>query len=259
MALPPELTPLVESPERAAVLLDFDGSLAAIIDDPEAVTALPESRIALSRLVGSIGLVAVVSGRPVEVLARALDVDGLVLVGQYGLERMEGGRAVVDERAAPYLDAVAAAADDAERALPGLLIERKAGVAVTVHWRTAPERDVEAVERVEEIARRHGLETYPTKMARELRPPVAVDKGTAVDSLLGSGLETACFAGDDRGDRPAFDALERAPRLRARVRIAVSSPEAPAELLDRADVVVDGPTGLAVLLGDLADAISPPR
>ncbi len=257
MALDPVLTPLVESPSRAALLLDFDGSLAAIVDDPASVVALPETRIALTRLVGPLGLVAVVSGRPVGVLAHALGVDGVVLVGQYGLERMEDGRPVIDERAAPYLDAVAAAADEAERALPGLLVERKAGVAVTVHWRTAPERDVEAVERVEEIALRHGLETYATKMAREIRPPVAIDKGTAVESLLAPGFDAACFAGDDRGDLRAFDALDRARGLQNAVRIAVSSPEAPGELLDRADVIVDGPPGLAALLGDLADAVSP--
>jgi trehalose 6-phosphate phosphatase len=194
------------------------------------------------------------------VLARALDTDGVVLVGQYGLERMEDGRAVIDERALPYLDAVAAAAEEAERDLPGLLVERKAGIAVTVHWRTAPERETGAVERVEEIARRHGLETYATKMAREMRPPVAVDKGTAVEALLTRALDAACFAGDDRGDLPAFDALDRARGLHTAVRIAVSSPETPVELLDRADVVVEGPGGLAELLGDLAGAISlPPR
>ncbi len=256
MTLDPVLIPLVTSHARAAVLLDFDGSLSAIVDDPGAAVALPEARMALARLVAPMGLVAVVSGRPVDVLARALDVDGVVLVGQYGLERMEDGQTVTDARAVPYLDAVAAAADAAERVLPGLLVERKAGIAVTVHWRTEPEREDEAVAQVDALARRHGLEVYPTKMARELRPPIPVDKGTAVESLLVPDLEVACFAGDDRGDLPAFDALERARGLRAAVRIGVRSPEAPTEVLDRADLVVDGPTGLAALLGELADALS---
>ena len=153
---------------------------------------------------------------------------------------------------------MAAAADDAERELPGLFVERKAGIAVTVHWRTAPERDAEAIATVERIAQRHGLTVYATRMARELRPPVPVDKGSAVESLL-DGITAACFAGDDRGDLPAFAALERAVaenRLGHAVRIAVRSREAPPELLAEADVVVDGPAGLVTLLDELVAAVT---
>ena len=198
------------------------------------------------------------SGRPVDFLAAELAIDGLELVGQYGLERMLDGRVVPDERVAPYVEAVAAAADEAEQLLPGLLVERKGSIAVTVHWRREPARDADATAVVEELARRYRLETYATRMARELRPPVAVDKGTAVDALLEPGYDAACFAGDDRGDLPAFAALDRAVadhRLRHAVRIGVRSREAPPELLERADVIVDGPAGLAGLLDELGAAI----
>jgi trehalose 6-phosphate phosphatase len=257
VTLDPALRPLADRPDQAAVLLDFDGSLSVIVDDPAAATVLPEARAALADLVGRIKLVAVVSGRPVDVLADALELDGVELVGQYGLERRVDGRTVVDARVVPYGDAVAAAADEAEREQPGLLVERKGGVAVTVHWRTAPERDADAAELAEELARRHGMVTYATRMARELRPPVPVDKGTAVERLLAPGFFAACYAGDDRGDLPAFDALDRtadAGRLTHAVRIAVGSSESPPELLERSDVVVDGPGALAALLQELADA-----
>ena len=259
MNLPDALRPLAARAERSAVLLDFDGSLSAIVDDPADARVLPEAREALRRLVAVMGLVGVVSGRPVTVLAGAVDVGGLTLVGQYGLERLERGTVVEDARVAPFVEAVAAAADEAERELPGLLVERKGRIAVTVHWRTSPERDAEAVARTDEIARRHGLTVYATRMARELRPPVPVDKGTAVEALL-DGYDAAVFAGDDRGDLPAYDALDRlaaAGRLGAAVRVAVDSAEAPPELLARADLVVDGPVALAAALGALADAVSP--
>jgi trehalose 6-phosphate phosphatase len=163
---------------------------------------------------------------------------------------------VVDPRVEPYLPAIDAAADDADRELSGLLIERKAGIAVTVHWRTAPDREAEAIAAVDRIASRHGLTVYATRMARELRPPVAVDKGSAVETLL-DDVAAACFAGDDRGDLPAFAVLERAVaegRLDHAVRIGVGSKESPPELLAHADVVVDGPAGLVALLEDLAEA-----
>src|SRR5262249_38210490 len=250
------LRPLAARPRESAVLVDFDGTISAIVDDPASARALPAARDALSALIGTFGTVAVVSGRPVEYLARAIDLPQLTLVGQYGLERMVDGRAVVDARAEPYLGAVARAADELERELPDLLVERKAGVAVTVHWRTAPAREGTAVDVVDRVARRQGLTVYATRMARELRPPVPADKGTAV-AVLVEGAIGACFAGDDRGDLDAFAALERlvaAGRLEHAVRIAVGSAEAPAELLAQADVAVDGPTGLVTLLDDLAAA-----
>lgn len=258
MGLPETLLPLAARPHEAAVLVDFDGSISDIVDDPGAARVLPAARAALAALVGRVTRVGVVSGRPVEVLARAIAVPGITLVGQYGLERLVDGRVVVDPRVEPYLPAVAAAADDAERELPGLFVERKAGIAVTVHWRTAPERDAEAIAAVDRIARRDGLTVYATRMARELRPPVPVDKGSAVETLL-DGIAAACFAGDDRGDLPAFAALERAVtenRLRHAVRIAVGSKEAPPELVAEADLVVEGPTGLVTLLEELAAALT---
>jgi trehalose 6-phosphate phosphatase len=254
--LPEPLLPLAAHSGDTAVLIDFDGSISSIVDDPAAARVLPAARDALAALIDAVATVAVVSGRPVDFLARAIDLPGLTLVGQYGLERMEDGQAVVDARAEPYLDAVAAAADDVERELPDLLVERKAGVAVTVHWRMNPEREAQAIEVVDGIARRHGLAVYPTKMARELRPPVPADKGTAVESLL-EGSRHACFAGDDRGDLDAFAALARlssAGHLDHAVRIAVGSVEAPPELLAQADLVVDGPSGLVSVLEELARA-----
>jgi trehalose 6-phosphate phosphatase len=258
VTLPDPLLPLAARPQTAAVLVDFDGSISEIVDDPAAARVLPAARAALAQLVGRMARVGVVSGRPVEVLARAIDLPRVMFVGQYGLERLVDGRVVIDPRVEPYIPAVAAAADDAERELPGLLIERKGAVAVTVHWRSAPERDAEAVAAVDRIARRHGLAVYATRMARELRPPVPVDKGSAVEELL-DGIAAACFAGDDRGDLPAFAALERAVaegRLDHAARIVVASPEAPPELVAQADVVVDGPPGLVSLLEQLASAAS---
>jgi trehalose 6-phosphate phosphatase len=259
--LPEALRGLVDRPSTAAVLVDFDGSVAAIVDDPAAAAALPEARAALGALAERLALVGVVSGRPVEFLARALDLPALTLVGQYGLERSVDGRVVVDPRAEPWLPAVAAAAAEAAGALPGLLIERKAGVAVTVHWRTAPAREAEAIAVTEGIAERHGLAIHPTRMARELRPPVPVDKGTAVESLL-DGCRAACFAGDDRGDLHAFDALDRLRErgaLETAVKIAVRSAEVPRELLERADLGVDGPPGLVDVLESLLSALDERR
>jgi trehalose 6-phosphate phosphatase len=256
--LPEPLLPLVARPQEAAVLVDFDGSISEIVEDPAAARPIPAARSALAALADRMARVGVVSGRPVEVLARAIALQEVTLVGQYGLEGLVDGRRVVDPRVEPYLPAIAAAADEIERELPDLLVERKAGLAVTVHWRTAPEREAEAIAAVDRIAQRYGLTVYATRKAREVRPPIPVDKGSAVETLL-DGIAAACFAGDDRGDLPAFAALERAVaehRLRHAARIAVGSKESPPELLADADIVVEGPAGLVMLLEELADAVT---
>jgi trehalose 6-phosphate phosphatase len=258
MAVPHALQPFVDAPDRAALFVDFDGSLAPIVLDPAAARVLPAARAALARLTPVLGRVAIVSGRPASFLRDALGLPGLDYVGAYGLERVVDGEVVVDERVRPYVAAVAQAADEAEVALPGLRVERKGQVAVTVHWREHPERGGEAEQWAARAASRLGLDApLRGRMAMELRPPVPVDKGTSV-AALAAGMAAAAFAGDDAGDVPAFAALrtlQDTGDLAHAVTIGVTSPESPPEV-GAADVVVDGPVGLAALLDQLADAIS---
>ena len=88
---------------------------------------------------------------------------------------------------------------------------------------------------------------------RELRPPLDVDKGTVVRSLVaehdgrGEPLLAAAAFGDDVGDLPAFAALRALARpagpLRAAVRVAAVDAESPAAVADAADLTVPGATG----------------
>src|SRR5207245_1022485 len=142
----------------AALFADFDGSLSPIVPDPPLAMVLPAARAALARLVPRLARVAVISGRPVSFLADALGLAGVVYVGVYGLERLVDGEVVVDERVGPWVDAVARAADEAEAALPGLFVERKGTVAVTIHWRREPERGADALAWAEGVARQLGLD-----------------------------------------------------------------------------------------------------
>jgi trehalose 6-phosphate phosphatase len=252
-----ELRPFVEDPDASAVLVDFDGSLAPIVDDPDAARPLPAARDALGALVGRVGRVGVISGRPAAFLAAALGIDGVTYVGHYGLERVETGAVVTDPRIEPFTETMAEVAAAAGRELPGLRVERKGTISVALHWRNTPDRAAEAAAWAGRTALAHGLDLHPGRMVIELRPPVAVDKGTVVETLC-DGLAAACFAGDDAGDLPAFLALERLHaegHLAHAVRIAVRSSEEPVALAAAADLEVEGPAGLARLLRELGDAI----
>lgn len=251
------LDPVVEHRRRAAILVDYDGTLSPIVANPDAAIPLPAARDALAALVGEVGMVGIVSGRPVAFLRDALGIDGATYVGQYGLERWDGSRVVTDPRVEPFLGAVESVADAATRELPGVRVERKQGLAVVVHWREQPERGEAVSEWARAAALDAGLGFHPARMAAEIRPPVPMDKGLAVEAVC-AGMEVAAFAGDDAGDLKAFDALDRleaAGALRHAVRIGVRSHEVPAELVSRADALVEGPAGLAVLLDELGASI----
>jgi trehalose 6-phosphate phosphatase len=249
---------LTQRPDRTALLVDFDGSLSPIVERAEDARPLPEAIAQLARLAERLGRVAVVSGRPVAFLAAHVPIAGITYAGLYGMERLADGSRTIDPRVVPYLDAVAAATSELAQRLPAALVEPKAGVSVTLHWRPSPDRAEEVCAVADEVARRHGLTQLRTRMAVELRPPVALDKGDATRALV-DGFEVGAFAGDDTGDLPAFAALGRAVdegALRQAVRIGVHSPEAPPELVTAVDLLVDGPAGLAALLARVADEIA---
>jgi len=248
---------LTEQPNRTALLVDFDGSLSPIVERADDARPLAGVTDVLEVLARKLGRVAVVSGRPVGFLARHLPVDGLTLVGLYGMERLVNGAYEVDQRVEPYLVAVAAATAELEQRLPRDLVEPKSGISVTVHWRPAPERAEHFVAVAREVGARHGLAELQTRMAIELRPPIDVDKGLPT-RLLVRGFDVGAFAGDDYGDLPAFAALARAVAegdLRRAIRIGVHSSEAPPELESEVDITVAGPDGLLALLTRVADEI----
>jgi trehalose 6-phosphate phosphatase len=249
---------VLEAPAAAALFVDFDGTLAPIVDDPARAVPLPGGVAALATLAARLGLVAVVTGRPAAFVRAYVQDARVVVVGQYGLERDDGRGVVTDPRAAAYAPAVETAARDLERSWPELRVERKGEIAITLHWREHPDAAPDA-DAVAAIANAHGLVAWPARMACELRPPVDVDKGTAVAELLGAhALQVVAFVGDDEGDRRAFAALDRwaaASPARCALRVAIESDESPPELLDAADLVIAGPRDLAAQLDALAAAI----
>lgn len=244
---------------RTCILTDFDGTLAPIVEDPALAQPLPEAAGVLHALAGRYGRVAVVSGRPVGFLVRHLGLEGegrasgLLAVGAYGLETAGADGPAFHPAAERWRSVVAEAADLAEeQAEAGVLVERK-GLSFTLHYRTAPAAAAWCRRWAAEQADRTGLVVHSARMSEELRPPVAVDKGTVTAELV-SGFGAACFLGDDRGDLPAFDALDQlqgALEGFSAVRVAVRSAEAPAELLARADLVVDDPAAALDLLRSL--------
>ncbi len=225
---------LAAEPERAAVLLDVDGTLAPIVDRPEDAQVPEETRRELARLAGRYALVACVSGRPGSEVERLVGVAGVASVGEHGLE-LEPEAAAWAGRIAEFTRGVDWPA------------ERKP-LSVSFHFRRADDEAAARayLTRVADAAAAEGFVPRWGRMVLEVRPPVAADKGTAVRTLVSrAAVQRALYAGDDRTDVDAFHGLDD---LELGVRVAVASAEAPSELVAAADLVVDGTAGVLELL-----------
>jgi trehalose 6-phosphate phosphatase len=261
--LPPLLRPLAAEPSRSALFLDFDGTLAAIVEDPTAARPLPGVPTLLAALAARFALVAVISGRPTAFLAEVLgSPPGVTLAGLYGLERALHGPAY---RAwASVIDEVVAEAKATAPA--GVYVEPK-GLTVTLHWRRAPAQKDWVVAFA---ARQHevrDLAIHEGRHERELRPPLRVDKGTVVRALVAehdehaAALRAAVAFGDDIGDLPAFAALDELRDADGRpltvARVAAVDTESPPAVAAAADLSVPGAAGAVALLRALAETTVP--
>lgn len=263
------VAPLLVRPSTTAIVTDFDGTLAPIVDDPSLARPLEGAGELMALLARRFGVVAVVSGRPASFLSEQLGASDWPsrsdevfrsprLVGLYGLEwSSRNGEVTLDPAAEgwrPVVDGVVARLQS--EAPTGVLIESK-GVAVTVHWRRAADAESWATSSVAAEAERTGLLAHPGRMSLELRPPIDVDKGSVIRRLV-AGCSAACYFGDDLGDLPAFAELARLASEGgvAAVSVAVVDAEAPAEVAEAADVVVPGPLAALGLLAWLAEEAS---
>jgi len=192
-----------------------------------------------------------------------VDIPGCAYAGNHGFELQFPDRAPsTAEAARPWLDAIAQFARywDAEMlAQAGLHMEPK-GATLSVHWRMAPDPDAAHARLLDVFvpeAQARGLVVTWGRMVMEVRPPVAINKGTAVSELLDGGAwRHAAYVGDDRTDADAWHALHRirdAGDLTTAVAVIATGPETPAELRRHADAEVAGPAEVLALLVRLAD------
>ncbi|KFG02665.1 trehalose phosphatase [Streptomyces scabiei] len=261
------LDAILDRPGRTVIALDFDGTLAPIVPDPEQARAHPDAVAVLAALAPKVASVAVVTGRPAGVAVRhggfagVPGLEHLVVLGHYGAERWDAVTGTVTAPA-PHPGVAAVRAE-----LPGLLdgvgawqgtwTEEK-GRAVAVHTRRAtdPQAAFEALRApLTDLAARHGLIVEPGRLVLELRPP-GMDKGVALREYLAeTAAGSVLYAGDDLGDLPAFAAVEKLRTEGTPGLLVCSGSTEVTELSERADLVVDGPAGVVHLLSAIAEHV----
>jgi trehalose 6-phosphate phosphatase len=198
--------------ERAALLLDMDGTLLDIAPTPDSVVVapgLPETLLRLQAQLG--GAVAIVTGRPVHQVDTLLPGIVPTVSGEHGgaLRPAPGAplvRAALPDLPAGLVEAGAALAT----AHPGVILERKARGFV-LHFRQVPEAGPPLHAALSDLLAPHAtaFQLLAAHMAWEIRP-LGVDKGSAVLAVMALPAfagRLPVFIGDDVTDedgmRPA--------------------------------------------------------
>ena len=204
---------------RAAVFLDYDGTLTPIVSQPEDAWLSDSMRQTLLELAARAPVVAILSGRDLDDVRRRVNIDAIVYAGSHGFD-IAGPHGLRRQMATEFLPTLDMAEKELHEALDGISgarVERKR-FSIAAHYRNVKENDVPAVERAfDAVAVRHPeLRRIDGKKVYELLPDVAWDKGKAALWLLETlGLESrsggirSIYIGDDRTDEDAFRVLEQ--------------------------------------------------
>jgi trehalose 6-phosphate phosphatase len=236
------------------IFADFDGTLSPIVANTNAAQITLRKRRLLSELRAHVAVLAVISGRGVADLVERVGVDGLVYIGNHGLERWDGDQIQVTADARAYMERIAFAEHAlTPELLPGTHIENKK-LTLSVHYREAddPERALGMLLPVaEQIANANDLALFQGRRVIELRPPLLLNKGTAFQSIVEEyDLKSAVYIGDDTTDVAAFKtarALRDSGACNSYA-LGVVDQESPPNVANHADLTVSSVSGVESFL-----------
>lgn len=248
--------------KRCALVLDFDGTLVELQDDPEAVVPPRSVLDALEALAREDGThVWIVSGRDSAFLSRTFRSIPVGLVAEHGAviswpgkavhRNAEGERELEAWIEAPRDDWYELARERMEavtRSVAGSFVEQKSTGLCWHHRKAEPEVGLTAARslhaELSNLLAGRGVRVELGHDVVEARP-ADVTKGEAVERLRGAGhldADALIVAGDDTTDESMFEALgERAQTVLVGERVSLARWR------------VEGPSDVRRLLGVLAD------
>ena len=198
------------------LFLDFDGTLAPIVEDPSMARMPTETREALTlfALDPKVSL-AIISGRAIADLRQRVGLENLIYAGNHGLEINGPGVDFIEPVAAERLKALGELSRHLRARLhgiPGVEVENKV-LSASVHFRRTPAGRVAEIRKAVNdavIFDGHPFAVTEGRKVLEIRPRVPWDKGRAVRGILqtaGKPDALPIYLGDDATDEDAFEAL----------------------------------------------------
>jgi trehalose-phosphatase len=211
-----EIGARIRAAPRCLLCLDFDGTLAEFVGDPDTARLSPKTERLLRALAERDRLsIAIVSGRDRLDLERRVGIAGLIYAGNHGLEISGPGFEFVEPTAAARvaeLHELAKVLSARLEGIAGAIVEDK-GLTISVHYRLVSEQACEEVRRVVHAtlsATNHPFILVAGEKVHEIRPRVSWTKGSAVAWIrerLGQPDPLPIYIGDDTTDEDAFAAV----------------------------------------------------
>jgi len=229
------------------LITDVDGTISETAPTPRQARISPLCRQYLSTLSQHLPLVAAVSGRPAQEAKDMLKINGMVYIGNHGLERWISGHSEFTRDIRDYPEIINSVIKELTPLLhiEGIIIENK-GITASIHYRLCrePEKVVKQIlAALQDLPLAKKLRVLQDRMVVDLLPPLVVNKGTAIfDLIQGYNLRGGIYMGDDLTDIDAFKAMHSASRNSnfKGLAIGVISQETPGGLAAEVDFILNG-------------------
>lgn len=205
------------------LFLDYDGTLAPIVETPEKAVISKDTKEVLDKLSKKRDCnIAVISGRSLRDIKNMVGLENIIYAGNHGLE-IEGPKIRFESQVSPRLKSIIRQIkEDLENKLlgvKGVFIEDK-GLTVSVHYRLVDKKDIPLLQNIftaliGPYTIRDKIKVNSGKKVYEIKPPVMWDKGKVVSWLLarqqfaqGEDKIFPIYIGDDITDEDAFRAMK---------------------------------------------------
>lgn len=251
-----QLRDIIHAP-RFGILTDFDGTLAPFRPYPEMPHMSERNVHLISELARRLPLVALVSGRAADELrdVASLPPDvSVAYVGNHGLEELIDGQIIVAPEALPFEPRMKAFHQDLGVPLLPAVRHQYKRITLSVTYRQAtdlPGTRALLKEKLDQVNADYGFLLHEGRTIWEVKPPVELDKGTAIKRLIAEHrLDSAIFLGDDLTDVPALNAIRelRAAGTLKGLSVAVLGDTVVAPVQEAADVIADSVDTVTTIL-----------
>ena len=207
--------------EHILLLIDYDGTLTPIVQRPELAHLSPEVKECLQELARNACLtLGIISGRTLEDLQQRVGVDGIIYVGNHGLEIKGPGVSFVNPAAKQEVPLLHSLCQDISKGIAGIKgarIDNK-GLTLSLHYRLVDEAQLDELnhifnEMVKAPLASGQIRITPSKKAYDIRPAVEWGKGKAIEfitqKLTGRNKPLTLFMGDDVTDYDGFHMVDK--------------------------------------------------
>jgi len=198
-----------------AIVTDIDGTISGIAPTPDEAVVPDSMRKELVKLNEKFQLVAVISGRSVLNAREIVGVEGLLYVGNHGMEFLKNGRLSMDPQAEKYFHQIQKSGQKLKKGdlsqINGLIFEDK-GICYSIHYRCSPSPEnvrEKILKTLQNDPECKNLKISEGRCLVELKPPVNCDKGTILNGIVDEyNLKKIIYLGDDITDVDAFNRLK---------------------------------------------------